>query len=209
MRAEERAALARDMHDSVSHHLSAIAMHAGAIAYREDLDPETLRRTATTVRDAAQQANRELREVLVALRTTADAAPLASLPTLQETIERAREGGQQVDLELAGLTPEELQQLGRGTVVALARILTEGLANAAKHSPGAPVSVVLARREEQVVLTVRNPLTGADAERAPAQTVLSTGHGLVGVEERARLLGGSARWSRTGHAFELEAWMPW
>ena len=209
VRAEERAALARDMHDSVSHHLSAIAMHAGAIAYREDLDPETLRRTATTVRDAAQQANRELREVLVALRTTADAAPLASLPTLQETIERAREGGQQVDLELAGLTPEELQQLGRGTVVALARILTEGLANAAKHSPGAPVSVVLARREEQVVLTVRNPLTGADAERAPAQTVLSTGHGLVGVEERARLLGGSARWSRTGHAFELEEWMPW
>jgi signal transduction histidine kinase len=209
VRAEERAALARDMHDSVSHHLSAIAMHAGAMAYREDLDPETLRRTATTVRDAAQQANRELREVLVALRTTSDAAPLASLPTLQETVERARAHGQQVDLDLSGLAPEDFEQLGRGTVVALARILAEGLTNAAKHSPGAPVSVALARREEQVVLTVRNPLTGADAGNQLPQPALSTGHGLVGVEERARLLGGGARCSRTGRGFEMEAWMPW
>lgn len=208
VRAEERAALARDMHDSVSHHLSAIAMHAGAIAYREDLDPETLRRTARTVRDAAQHANRELREVLVALRTAGDpaaddAAPLASVPTLQEAVDRARAGGQEVSLELDGLDLAELEQLGRGTVVALARILGEALTNAAKHAPGAPVTALLARRAEQVTLTVENPLTG---EAQP----LSTGHGLIGVEERARLLGGGARWTRTEHGtFEMEAWLPW
>ena len=208
VRAEERAALARDMHDSVSHHLASIAMHAGAMAYREDLDPETLRRTARTVRDAAQHANRELREVLVALRTAGDpaaddAAPLASVPTLQEAVDRARAGGQEVSLELDGLDVVELEQLGRGTVVALARILGEALTNAAKHAPGAPVTALLARRAEQVTLTVENPLTG---EAQP----LSTGHGLIGVEERARLLGGGARWTRTEHGtFEMEAWLPW
>ncbi|MDV3297083.1 MAG: histidine kinase [Brachybacterium paraconglomeratum] len=208
VRAEERAALARDMHDSVSHHLASIAMHAGAMAYREDLDPETLRRTARTVRDAAQHANRELREVLVALRTAGDpaaddAAPLASVPTLQEAVDRARAGGQEVSLELDGLDLAELEQLGRGTVVALARILGEALTNAAKHAPGAPVTALLARRAEQVTLTVENPLTG---EAQP----LSTGHGLIGVEERARLLGGGARWTRTEHGtFEMEAWLPW
>jgi len=208
VRAEERAALARDMHDSVSHHLASIAMHAGAMAYREDLDPETLRRTARTVRDAAQHANRELREVLVALRTAGDpaaddAAPLASVPTLQEAVGRARAGGQEVSLELDGLDLAELEQLGRGTLVALARILGEALTNAAKHAPGAPVTAFLARRAEQVTLTVENPLTG---EAQP----LSTGHGLIGVEERARLLGGGARWTRTEHGtFEMEAWLPW
>ncbi|GLI29387.1 MULTISPECIES: histidine kinase [Brachybacterium] len=208
VRAEERAALARDMHDSVSHHLASIAMHAGAMAYREDLDPATLRETARTVRDAAQHANRELREVLIALRTADDhaaddAAPLATAPTLEETVERARDGGQEVSLELDGLDLAELEQLGRGTVVALARILGEALTNAAKHAPGAPVTALLARRAEQVTLTVENPLTG---EAQP----LSTGHGLIGVEERARLLGGGARWTRTEHGtFEMEAWLPW
>ena len=205
VRAEERAALARDMHDSVSHHLASIAMHAGAMAYREDLDPATLRETARTVRDAAQHANRELREVLVALRTADDhAAPLATVPTLQEAVDRARAGGQEVSLALDGLDVVELEQLGRGTVVALARVLGEALTNAAKHAPGSAVTALLARRGEQVTLTVENPLTGDDAQP------LSTGHGLIGVEERARLLGGGARWTRTEHGtFEMEAWLPW
>ncbi|WP_341854284.1 histidine kinase [Brachybacterium sp. GPGPB12] len=208
VRAEERAALARDMHDSVSHHLASIAMHAGAMAYREDLDPATSRETARTVRDAAQHANREPREVLVALRTADDhvaddAAPLATVPTLREAVDRARAGGQEVSLELDGLDVVELERLGRGTVVALARILGEALTNAAKHAPGSAVTVLLARRGEQVTLTVENPLTG---EAQP----LSTGHGLIGVEERARLLGGGARWTRTEHGtFEMEAWPPW
>src|SRR5690606_38322566 len=113
VRAEERAALARDMHDSVSLHLSAIAMHAGAMAYREDMPSQTLRATALTVRDAAQEANRELREVLVALRSSTDAAPLATVPTLWETVEPARASGQQVELVHEGENEAELEQLGR------------------------------------------------------------------------------------------------
>ena len=223
VRAEERAALARDMHDSVSHHLASIAMHAGAMSYREDIDSATLRETARTVRDAAQQANRELREVLVALRTMADAAPLATVPTLQEAVGRARAGGQEVSLDLEGLETEELEELGRGTVVALARILAEALTNAAKHAPGRPVTALLARHDGQVVLTVANPLPRTDTEETatgPSDAgggavtgddglAPSTGHGLIGVEERAHLLGGGARWHRDAERFEVEAWLPW
>lgn len=203
VRAEERAALARDMHDSISHHLSAIAMHAGAMAYREDLSPEALRRTSGTVRDAARQANRELRTVLSGLRTADGDAPLATAPTLAGIVERCREEGQEVELVWEGLTAEDLTARDRSTVVALARILAEVTLNAAKHAPGTPLQVTLSRQGEQVRLRARNPLSASPA------SALSSGHGLLGVQERARLLGGDARHGAREGIFEVEAWMPW
>ncbi|MGO1409748.1 MAG: sensor histidine kinase [Brachybacterium sp.] len=203
VRAEERAALARDMHDSISHHLSAIAMHAGAMAYREDLSPEALRRTSGTVRDAAQQANRELRTVLSGLRTAESDTPLATAPTLADIVEQCREEGQEVELAWEGLTAEDLTARDRSTVVALARILAEVTLNAAKHAPGAPLQVTLSQQDDQVRLRAQNPLPAAPA---PA---LSSGHGLLGVQERARLLGGDARHGAREGIFEVEAWMPW
>ncbi|GAA1488717.1 sensor histidine kinase [Brachybacterium sacelli] len=204
VRAEERAALARDMHDSISHHLATIAMHSGAMSYREDLPREELRRTAGTVRDAAQQANRELRTVLMTLRTTDGETPLATAPTLVEIVERARADGQDVELSWEGLGPHELETRDRSTVVALARILTEVTVNAAKHSPGAPLRLTLAREADRVVLHARNPCSAS-----PATAPTSTGHGLLGVQERARLLGGDARHGVRGEDFEVQAWMPW
>lgn len=203
VRAEERAALARDMHDSISHHLAAIAMHAGAMAYREDLSPQALRAASGTVRDAAQQANRELRTVLSGLRTAEDDAPLATAPTLEGIIERARDDGQDVSLTWEGLAAEELECRDRSTVVALARILGEVTLNAAKHAPGTALRVTISRKGEQVHLRAHNPLPAAPSA-AP-----STGHGLLGVQERARLLGGDARHGVRGDDFEMEAWMPW
>ncbi|MGO1226021.1 MULTISPECIES: sensor histidine kinase [unclassified Brachybacterium] len=204
VRAEERAALARDMHDSISHHLATIAMHAGAMTYREDLSPEALRRSAGTVRDAAQQANRELRTVLTGLRSTEGDQPLATAPTLEGIVDRCREEGQEVELNWEGLTAEDLLARDRSTVVALARILGEVTVNAAKHAPGAPLQVTLLREDQRVVLQARNPLPSA-----PITAAASTGHGLLGVQERARLLGGDARYGAHDELFEVEAWMPW
>lgn len=204
VRAEERAALARDMHDSISHHLAAIAMHAGAMSYRGDLSSEELRSSAATVRESAQQANRELRTVLMTLRTADGDAPLATAPTLEEIIERARTVGQDVELSWAGTTPQELEARDRSTVVTLARILTEVTTNAAKHAPGAPLRLAISRSDDHVVLSAGNPLP-ENATTAPP----STGHGLLGVQERARLLGGDARVGTDGDTFEVEAWMPW
>lgn len=204
VRAEERAALARDMHDSISHHLAAIALHAGAMSYRDDLPPEELRRAARTVRDAAQQANRELRTVLMTLRTTGGDAPLATAPTLGDIVERCREEGQDVELSWDGISPAELSERDRSTVVTLARILREVTTNAAKHAPDAPLRVRLTRQDDRVLLSARNPLPATVPDFSP-----STGHGLLGVQERARLLGGDARHGDAGNDFEVEAWMPW
>ncbi|MGO2048189.1 MAG: sensor histidine kinase [Brachybacterium tyrofermentans] len=204
VRAEERSALARDMHDSISHHLATIAMHAGAMSYRDDLPVAELRRSAGTVRDAAQQANRELRTVLMTLRTSGGDTPLATVPTLTDIVERCREEGQDVELTWDGLTPEDLEGADRSTVVTLARILAEITTNAAKHAPGAPLRVMLSRTGDSVQLNSRNPLP-ENASRAPT----STGHGLLGVQERARLLGGDAEHHVREDSFEVEAWTPW
>lgn len=212
-RAEERTAIARDMHDSVSHHLATIAMHAGAMSYRKDLPPEELRRIAGTVRDAAQLANGELREVLVALRSEHGTQPLASAPTLTGLVEAASARGQDVQLTWQDVTEAELDGRGRSTVVALSRILGEVIANAAKHAPGLPLRVTLARRQDRLVLTAVNDLPGTATDSStgtPHQVpALSTGHGLIGIQERARLLGGDARVDDDGERFEVEAWMPW
>ena len=204
VRAEERSALARDMHDSISHHLATIAMHAGAMTYREDLPAEELRRSAGTVRDAAQQANRELRTVLMTLRTTDGDAPLATAPTLSDIVGRCREEGQEVELTWYGIAPEDLEEHDRSTVVTLARILTEVTTNAAKHAPGERLEVTLSHSDEHVSLTARNPVPPS-----PAASITSTGHGLLGVQERARLLGGDAEYGARGDVFEVTAWMPW
>ncbi|RCS83541.1 sensor histidine kinase [Brachybacterium alimentarium] len=204
VRAEERAALARDVHDSISHHLATIALHAGAMSYREDLSPAERRRISATVRDGAQQANRELRTVLKTLRTTESDTPLATVPTLTDIVEARREEGQEVTLSWNGLTPQELATRERGTVVAFARILTEATTNAAKHAPGAPLSVTLSREEGRVLLTARNPMPHDVGGDAP-----STGHGLIGMQERARLLGGDAHHEVRAETFEMQAWVPW
>lgn len=204
VRAEERAALARDMHDSVSHHLAAIAMHAGAIAFRDDLSGPEVRSAATTVRDAAQRANQELRTVLTTLRAADGGTPLATAPTLGDIVERAREQGQAIRLRWDGLEPEQLDAHDRSTVVALARMLTELTANAAKHAPGAALEVTLGLEGATVVLRSRNPLPQVRPGATP-----STGHGLLGLQERARLLGGDARYGERDESFEVDAWLPW
>src|SRR5699024_11498518 len=91
----------------------------------------------------------------------------------------------------------------RSTVVPLAGLLGAVTLNAATHAPGTPLQVTLSREEELLRLRARNPLPAAPA---PA---LSPGHGLLGVQERARLLGGDARHGAADGAFVVEAWMPW
>lgn len=95
--------------------------------------------------------------------------------------------------------------------MALARIYAETLVNAAKHAPGSPVRVTFARREDGVHLTVRTalPAAGGEGTEVPdAGRGVSTGHGLLGVRERARLLGGDARSGPDGPDFEVSAWVP-
>ncbi|MEJ5913050.1 sensor histidine kinase [Pseudokineococcus sp. 1T1Z-3] len=212
-RAEERSALAREMHDTVSHRLAVVALHAGALASRDDLPPERAREAARTVRDAAGEASAALRELLLALRSTdpgqrrgshGGATPLPTSASLEEVATAARVHGQEVVLTWADLRPADLDARSPATGLSLAQVLAELLVNARKHAPGAVADVRLAREDDVLVLRVTS------AHSPPAQPPTGTGLGLVGVAERARLLGGSATSGRAADgAFVVEVRLPW
>lgn len=206
-RAEERSALARDMHDGVSHRLSIVAMHAGALASRDDLTPEQIRAATRTIRDAAADAGELLRDSLTALRAPAadgSTQPLPTAASIEDLLAQARAHGADVTLTWRDVSPAELEQRP-GAAVALARITEEILMNARKHAPGLPVAMRIGREGGAITLDARNQLAGHVSEPA-----LGTGHGLTGVAERASLLGGSASAGRTPDgAFVVEVRLPW
>ncbi|RGE20382.1 sensor histidine kinase [Leucobacter sp. wl10] len=206
-RAEERGALARDLHDGISHRLSVVAMHAGALASREDLSPEQIQGATRTIRDAAAEAGELLREALTALRDPAErpsGAPLPTAASIETLVAEARARGARVSLHWQDLTPEELAGAA-AQAVTLARVTEEVLMNAAKHAPGEPLEIEIARQAGAVALRARNRL----AERRSGSP-LGTGHGLIGVSERASLLGGHAAHGPTGDGgFEVEVRLPW
>ncbi|MBO0594605.1 hypothetical protein I2485_14205 [Nesterenkonia sp. E16_7] len=208
-RAEERSAIARDMHDGISHQLAIVAMHAGALSYRADLSAEQRRATAHTVRDAAADANVMLREALLALRETDDIRPTSPLPntaTLERMVDTAQAAGHDVSLRWKNITATALAQNPQRAMT-LARITEELLMNARKHAPTDTVSVVVEGTPEAVTLHVSNPVSAHHAGHS--SDALGTGLGLIGVTERAQLLGGSARYGVTAAGtFDVEVRLP-
>lgn len=199
-RAEERNRIAREMHDTLSHRLALISTYAGALDYREDLDRETVRSTARLVQQTAATASAELRTVLDVLREDpGDTRPESDLRQVGVLLDEVRATGTVV--EVSGPEISRADGIPDTAARTLYRILQEALTNAVKHAPGAPISVCWVRSPEAVELTVANPLVDA------AQTVRS-GFGLIGVDERARAVGGSVITERTDSVFRLEARIP-
>lgn len=199
-RAQERTRIAREMHDTLSHRLALISTYAGALDYREDLDRETVRSTARLVQQTAATASAELRTVLDILRDDpGDTRPEPDLRQLPELLEEFRAAGARI--EVTGQDRIDAEDLPDTAARTLYRILQEALTNAVKHAPGAPVSVSWERDPRAVRLTVANPLV-AEAHPVPS------GFGLVGLDERARGLGGTISTQRTETLFRLEARIP-
>lgn len=198
IRMAERARIAREMHDVVAHRVSLVAMMSGALAYREDL-PADVRDAAGVIRDNSRRALDELRVVLADLRSTDDPeAPQPTLANLDDLLTEAEAAGSAVDLQ-PDLVPEDVpERLSRH----LYRMVQEGLTNARRHAPGQEVTVRLAGSPgEGVTLRMSNP--------APDPGAGEGGYGLVGIEERARLLGGTARAGRVGGTFTVDVAVPW
>lgn len=215
-RLRERARIAREMHDALGHRLSLMAVHAGALEYREDLDAARIRETAAIIREQSRLGLTDLRRTIGALRAAEDEAPDAAdgalepartVDALLRLIEEGREAGDRIDVELR--LPDD--PLPAGTVAVLHRILQEGLTNARRHAPGEPVALVLAGDRDHVRLSLRNPVrrvtTPATASAA------ATGYGLVGIRERVRLAGGTVSAGPAGApglgAFVVEVELPW
>lgn len=219
-RANERTRIAREMHDVLAHRLSLVALHAGALEYRSDLGPERTAQAAGVIRDNAHLALEELREVLGLLREETDSRgpeatrPQPSLAGLGSLITEMQGTGTQVRLSL----PPELESnpqlvpdsIGRH----LYRIIQEGLTNARRHAPGAPVTVTVGGREgRRISVSIENPIPDpatAAGVITRSNDVPASGLGLAGLSERANLAGGSLDAGPDGLGrFVLEAWLPW
>lgn len=203
-RAEERVRISRDIHDSLSHRLSLIAIYSGALEYREDLSDAELRRTAGTIREQAEGANEELHEVLTVLRDDdPEAVPTTSVTAV---IEAARRGGVDVTAGPEFLADPELMAglsiLGRHAVH---RTIQESLRNARQHAPGESVSISSESKDEVLRVWVSNPVSKT---RESFNDTRSSGYGLVGLKERAESAGGRLWVDRTG-GFRVGIEVPW
>ncbi len=201
--AEERARIARDLHDSAGHAINVIAVRAGAARLRHPQDPERSRLALAAIEGIARQTVEEIDRLVGTLRhsgppngTAVEAPPgLASLDTL---ITHHAAAGLAVTVGTAG-TP---RPLGAAVDQAAYRILQEALTNAARHGDG-PARIDLTFGDTSVELTVINPvLAKADARS-------SGGHGVIGMHERASLLGGTLDAGRVNGEFRVFARLPY
>lgn len=192
-RAQERARIATDMHDSLGHELALIALRAGALELSPDLTEEN-REAAAALRHNAVDATDRLRQTIGILRDgPAPAVPLDE--SVAALVGRAAEAGMNVTLESDGSL---LPPLAAKTVH---RVVQESLTNAARYAPGSGVAVVVGVARSVATVSVRN--SGRHVEVPSGK-----GSGLVGLEERVRLLGGVFRAGPVEGGFEVRAEVP-
>ena len=195
---EERQRIARELHDVVAHHMSVIAIQAEAAPYKTADPLPELVESFGEIRASALAGLAELRRVLGVLRTSGqDTTPQPGLADLDALLDSARSGGVSVTVTCSG-NPVPLPE---GVDLSAYRILQEALSNAMRHAPGSHVQVHVAYRPDGLALEVRNdavsaassavPVLVASGARAAGGLAAGGGHGLVGMRERATMLGGS------------------
>jgi signal transduction histidine kinase len=186
-RLRERSRIAQDMHDSLGHELSLIALRAGALEIAPDLD-EHRRLAAGELRSSATMATERLREIIGVLRDGSDPAPVGPPDEgIADLVDRARASGMLVELD--GRVAPVAPMVDRAGY----RVVQEALTNATKHAPGAAVTVRLAQTEDQTTVTVTN-----EPPPEPPPPDRTRGHrGLAGLRERVRLVGGALREGET------------
>jgi signal transduction histidine kinase len=181
--AEERARIARELHDVVAHCVSVMVIQAGAAEDLLDRDPAAAREPLRAVQDTGQQAVAELGRMLGLLRDPGQNAllPQPGVQQLRELVAQVRRAGLSVTCDVVG-TPRDLPP---GVDVALYRLAQEALTNVLKHAEGARATVVLRCTGTSVELSVHDDGRVATG-REPGQ-----GHGLIGMRERVALYGGT------------------
>ncbi|WP_327680173.1 sensor histidine kinase [Kitasatospora sp. NBC_00458] len=207
-RMRERARIAQDMHDALGHDLSLIALRAGALKLAPDLAAPH-REVAREIRAGAAAAVERLGEVIGILREEAD-GPAARGPAdvgVPQLVAESAAAGLDVRFTLDG----EPGGLPLAAEHAAYRVVQEALTNAAKHAPGAPVTVQVAYAPDGARILVANGPAAPGAAAGPAPAPGSGGRGLIGLAERVRLAGGTF-----GHGpgagdpggFEVSAYLP-
>ena len=203
--AEERTRIARDLHDSAGHAINVILVQAGAARLLQNRDPARTQDALETIEQVARETLDEIEQLVRALRDEAPAdderrvEPPVGLAALESLVERQRTAGLPVRLTVRG----ERRALTPATDQAAYRILQEALTNAARHGAGS-ASVEISFERDRLELTVRN---GRNDDAGEDRT--NGGHGIVGMRERAALLGGTLEVDAGPRAFTVRARLPY
>ena len=200
--AEERARIARELHDVVAHNLSIMVVQAGAERRAlGDARPETSE-VLSTIEGTGRSAMAEMRRLLGMLRASDDELALAPQPSLRhlgDLVEQVREAGMPVDLRIEG----DERPIPPGIDLSAYRIVQEALTNALKHAGPANARVTVRYGERELDIEIADDGAGS-AEAAPAG-----GHGLVGMRERVALFGGDLATGRqSGGGYAVRARLP-
>ena len=200
----ERVRIAGEMHHVVGHRVSLMVLHAGAVEMAAG-DPRKVHVLAEQMQVTGRQALQELRQLVGLLREDDDdePAPLTPQPTIADLpamIEESRLAGMDVTLQSTGQIRIMTEMVERTAY----RIVQESLTNAGRHATGGPVYVTLDYRPTALAVNVVNQKATGTAKPVPG-----TGHGLLGLRERAHALGGTLRADpRLDGGFAVEAVLP-
>jgi signal transduction histidine kinase len=202
--AEERGRIARDLHDSAGHAMNVILVHAGLGRIKSADDPESAREAFATIEEVARESVGEIDQMVRVLREHAalplggnEVEPPPGLAAFDGLVEQHRAAGLRVTTEISG----ERRPLPPGVDRGAYRILQEALTNAARHGDGS-AQVELVYRPDALEVSVGNRLP---RERANG---VGGGHGVIGMRERAALLGGSLEAGPRNGRYELHARLP-
>jgi signal transduction histidine kinase len=199
--AEERARIARELHDIVAHSVSVMVLQVGAVRHRL---PDTLapdRQALQDVEQAGRTALGEMRRLLGAMRRDGEEVELAPQPGLdavESLLDEVRRAGLPVELHIEG----EPCRLPRAIDLSAYRIVQEGLTNALKHARAGRADVTVRYAPDELQIVVRDDGTGATTSKDP-------GFGLAGVRERVNIYGGEmSAGNENGGGFVLRTRLP-
>lgn len=179
--AEERSAIARELHDVIAHGVSVMGVLAGGARVLVDRDPDAAKEALRTVEAQARESVEELQRLLGVLRAgdvDGDRSPQPGLQQIGTLVEQVRAAGLPVELTVSG----ERRSLPAGVDLAAFRVVQEALTNVLKHAGTVPSDVLLRYERDAVRVEVTNS--------GPAARVPRPGHGLLGMRERVGLYGG-------------------
>ncbi|MET8873126.1 histidine kinase [Nocardia sp. NPDC004604] len=200
---EEKARIARDLHDVVAHHMSLVVVQAQTAPYRVEGVTPAARAEFESIGATAREALNEIRGMLGVLRSDGQLPEHAPQPKAADVLglfEAARRAGVRIDWTIDGLLDLVPDSVG----LALYRIVQESLSNASRHAPGAPVRVSVVIGTDALHLSVGNDLSAT-----VARPVGNGGHGLAGMQARAVAVGGEvSAGPRADGGFEVQARLP-
>lgn len=195
---QERVRIARDMHDVVAHSLAVVIAQADGARYAAAVNPEMATEALGTIAQTARGALSDVRMLLTQLRHRQGDGPQPTLADLEALFAQVRQAGIEPRVTVDPMPPGEPP----GAIqLAVYRILQEALTNAIRHGDGA-VDVHLAWLPDRVDIEVRNAVPADGTSSAPG------GHGLIGMRERAQLVGGSLQAERRGAEFVVQSSLP-